>query len=158
MKSLLRAAAVPLSAIALVAGVGVLRRAAAPETPGAVVERFLDRLSEGRYEPAAELLSPEMRKSTTPAALERWQNEAARGLGETWRARGETEWISGTEAEATGILKAGRRDRRLRFGLERESNRWLVARLDEFWAEDAAPSESIRIRELGRRRGAPRRP
>jgi hypothetical protein len=117
VKSLLRLAAVPVAAIALFAAVAALRRNALPETPGVVVERILDHLSEGRYEKAATLLARPLRGSATPAALEQWQGEAVRGLGKARRVRGKTEWISGSEAEATGVIEAGRRDRRLRFGL-----------------------------------------
>ena len=156
MRSLLRLAAVPLAAIALVAAVAALRRNALPETPGVIVERFLDHLSEGRYESAAKLLAAPLRESATPAALERWQGEVVRGLGKTRRVRGETEWISGSEAEATGVIEAGRRDRRLRFGLQRESDRWVLARLDDFWVAGLAPVE-IRAREGGRRRAASHR-
>ena len=121
-----------------------------------VVQKFLDQLSEGRYEPAAKLLAAPLRESATPAALERWQGEAVRGLGKTRRVRGETEWISGSEAEATGVIQAGRRDRRLRFGLQRESGRWVLARLDDFWVAGLATVE-IRVREVGRRRAASHR-
>lgn len=155
MKSFLRLAAVPVAAIALAAAVAGLRTV--PETPGAVVERFLGHLAAGRNENAAELLSAGMRESATPAALARWQAQALRRLGRADRLRGETEWISGSEAEATGVIEAGRRDRRLRFGLVRDSGRWLVSRLDDFWLADAVPSESIRIRELGRQRAASHR-
>jgi hypothetical protein len=156
VKSLLRLAAVPIAAIALAAAVATLRRNALPETPGMVVQKFLDQLSEGRYEPAAKLLAAALRESATPAALERWQGEAVRGLGKTRRVRGETEWISGSEAEATGVIQAGRRDRRLRFGLQRESGRWIVARLDDFWVAGLAPLE-IRTREVGQPRAASHR-
>jgi hypothetical protein len=127
VKSLLRLAAVPVAAIALVAAVAALRHNALPETPGVVVERFLDHLSDGRHERAAALLAGPLRESATPAALERWQGEAVRRLGKARRVRGETEWISGSEAEATGVIEAGGRDRRLRFRLERESGRWVLA-------------------------------
>ena len=156
MKSLLRLAGVTLAAIALVATVAALRRNALPETPGTVVQKFLDQVLEERYEAAAKLLAANLRESATPAALERWQGEAVRGLGKTRRVRGETEWISGSEAEATGVIEAGRRDRRLRFGLQRESGRWVLARLDDFWVAGLAPVE-IRIREVGRRRAASHR-
>jgi hypothetical protein len=157
VKSLLRLAAVPVAAIALVAVLAALRGNALLETPGSVVERFLDHLSAGRYEKAATLLASRLRESATPAALEKWQSEAVRGLGRTRRARGETEWISGSEADATGVIEAGRRDRRLRFGLRRESGRWVLTRLDDFWLTSPAPVESIRIREVGRRRAASHR-
>jgi hypothetical protein len=157
MKGLLRLAAVPVAAIALVALVAALRRDVLPETPGAVVERFLDHLAAKRYEKASTLLAGPLRGSATPAALEKWQTEAVRGLGTTRRARGETEWISGSEADATGVIEAGRRDRRLRFGLQRQSGRWVLTRLDDFWLASPAPVESIRIREVGRRRAASHR-
>jgi hypothetical protein len=137
VKNLLRLAAVPVAAIAFMAGVASLR--AVPATPGATVQTFLVHLTEGRNEQAAELLSTEMRAAATPAALGRWQAQALRGLGEADDVRGETEWISGSEAEATGVVEAGRRDRRLRFGLERESGRWLVSRLDDFWVAESRP-------------------
>jgi hypothetical protein len=158
VKSLLRLAVVPVAAIALVALVAALRRDVLPETPGAVVEKFLDHLSAGRYEKAVTLLAGPLRESATPAALEKWQSEAVGGLGTPRRARGETEWISGSEADATGVIEAGRRDRRLRFGLQRESGRWVLTRLDDFWLASPAPGESIRIREVGRRRVASHRP
>ena len=157
MKSLLRLAVVPVAAIALVALVAALRRDVLPETPGAVVEKFLDHLSAGRYEKAVTLLAGPLRESATPAALEKWQSEAVGGLGTPRRARGETEWISGSEADATGVIEAGRRDRRLRFGLQRESGRWVLTRLDDFWLASPSPGESIRIREVGRRRVASHR-
>lgn len=150
MKSLLRLAIVPLASIVLVAAVAALRRDALPETPGAVVERFLDHLSEQRYERAATLLAGDLRKSATPAALEGWQREVLRGLGKPRRVHGETEWIAGSEAEATGVIEAGRRDRRLRFGLGRDGARWGIVRLDDFWADATRP---IRIR-VGWRRSA----
>jgi hypothetical protein len=157
VKSVLRIALVPVAAVALVVVVAALRRDTLPETPGAVVEKFLDHLSEKRYEKAAALLGGPLRESATPAALEQWESEAVRGLGTTRRARGETEWISGSGAEATGVIEAGRRDRRLRFGLQRESGRWVLTRLDDFWQANAAPAESLRIREVGRRRAASHR-
>ena len=151
MRKLLGLVAVPLAAIALILAVGRVRRNAVPETPGAVVENFLDHVSEERYERAATLLAPELRGSEAPAALERWKAEAVRGLGEVRDVRGETEWISGTEAEATAVIRTKRRDRRLRFGLELASGRWVLTRLDDFW--EAAPISlgAIRIREGGRR-------
>ncbi len=157
MKGLIRLAVVPVAAIALVAAVASLRRGAVPETPGAVVEKFLDQLSEARYEKAATLLAGPLRESVTPAVLERWHREIARGLGKTDRVRGETEWISGPEAEATGVIEAGRRDRRLRFGLQLESGQWILTSLDDFWVAGPSPAKSIRIRELGRRRAASHR-
>jgi hypothetical protein len=158
VRKLLRLAAVPLAAIVLFLAVARVRRNAAPETPGAVVEHFLDHVSQGRYERAAALLAPALRGSEEAAAVERWKAEAVRGLGEVRDVRGETEWISGTEAEATGVIRANRRDRKLRFGLELASGRWVVNRLDNFW--EAAPISlgAIRIREGGRRTAvAPRR-
>lgn len=157
MKGLFRLAVVPVAAIALVAALASLRRGAVSETPGAVVEKFLDQLSEARYEKAATLLAGPLRDSVTPAVLERWHREAGRGLGRTGRVRGETEWISGPEAEATGVIEAGRRDRRLRFGLQLESGRWVLTRLDDFWVAGPSAARSIRIRELGRRRVASHR-
>lgn len=145
-------AIVPIAAIGLVAAVAGLRRGSISETPGTVVEKFLDHLSEERYERAATLLAGDLRKSVTPAALERWGREARRGLGKAQRVRGETEWLSGSEAEATGVVEAGGRDRRLRFGLARDGARWGIVRLDDFWADAARP---IRIREAWRRSARP---
>lgn len=157
VRRVLRIAAVPLAAIALFLAVARVRRSAVPETPGAVVEHFLDHVAQGRYERAATLLSPDLRGSEAPAAVERWKAEAVRGLGEIRDVRGETEWISGTEAEATGLIRANRRDRKLRFGLQLASGRWVVNRLDDFW--EAAPISlgAIRIREGWRGTVASRR-
>jgi hypothetical protein len=152
VKSLLRLAIVPLAAIGLVAAVAGLRRGSISETPGSVVEKFLDHLSQERYERAATLLAGDLRKSATPADLEGWQREALRGFGRPRRVRGETEWISGSGAEATGVIEAGRRDRRLRFGLGRDGARWGIVRLDDFWADATRP---IRIREAWRRSARP---
>jgi hypothetical protein len=151
VRKLLRIAAVPLAAIALFLAAARVRRNAVPESPGAVVEHFLDHVSQGRYERAATFLAPDVRGSEGAAAVERWKAEAVRGLGEVRDVRGETEWISGTEAEATGLIRSNRRDRKLRFGLELASGRWVVNRLDDFW--EAAPISlgAIRIREGGRR-------
>ena len=151
MRRLLRLAAIPLAAIALVLAVGRVRRNAVTETPGAVVEHFLDHVSEERYERAATLLAPDLRGSETPAVLERWKAEAVRGLGRVEDVRGETAWISGSEAEATGVILANRRDRKLRFGLELASGRWMLTRLDDFWMSAPISLGEIRIREGGRR-------
>jgi hypothetical protein len=153
VRTVLCVAAVPVAAIALFLAVARVRRSAVPETPGAVVEHFLDHVSAERYERAATLLAPDLRGSEAPAALERWKAPAVRGLGEVRSVRGETEWISGSEAEATGMIRAKRRDRKLRFGLQFASGRWVLTCLDDFW--EAAPISlgTTRIRE--RRRDAP---
>jgi hypothetical protein len=157
VKKNLRVAAVPLAAIALFLAVARLRRNAVPETPGTVVEHFLDHVSQGRYERAATFLAPDIRGSEGAAAVERWKEEAVRGLGEVRDVRGETEWISGTEAEATGVIRSNRRDRKLRFGLELASGRWVVNRLDDFWEATPISLGAIRIREGGRRTAVPHR-
>jgi len=106
VRRVLRIAAVPLAAIALFLAVARVRRSAVPETPGAVVEHFLDHVAQGRYERAATLLSPDLRGSEAPAAVERWKAEAVRGLGEIRDVRGETEWISGTDGLLLGLAVA----------------------------------------------------
>ena len=154
MNSFLRLASVPAAAIALVALVGTLRRPSSAETPGAVVESFLVHLSKARYERAAPLLSSELEKRAGPDVLKEWEKEVRAGLGDVRDVRGKTEWISGEDAEASGVLRAGRRERRLRFGLKRERRRWVIDRLDEFWLARPAEPGSIRIRERWRNRVA----
>src|SRR5206468_10653492 len=102
---------------------------------GAVVETFLVHLSNARFESAAPLLSNELEKRAGPEVLKEWEKEVRVGLGEVRDVRGKTEWISGEDAEASGVLRAGRRERRLRFGLKRQGPRWVIDRLDEFWLE-----------------------
>jgi hypothetical protein len=154
VKAFFRFAAIPVGAIGLVALVGVLRHESLAETPGAVVESFLGHLSRERYQEAAPLLSSELEKRADPEVLKEWEREVRVGLGEIRGVRGKTEWISGEDAEATGVLKAGRRERRLRFGLKRERQRWVINRLDEFWLQRPPETKSIRIRERGRNRAA----
>lgn len=147
--------AIPLTALAIGALAGVLRRDAVSSTPGQVVEDFLDRIVRNRYDKAAGLLTG---GTETPERLKDWSEKVAEGLGEVRSVRGETDWISGEEAEATGVLVAGQRERRLRFALEREDGRWRIARLDEFWGEDADAADaaevaaSVRLREGWRER------
>jgi len=152
VKAFLRFAAIPIGAIGLVALVGALRHGS--ETPGAVVESFLGHLSRERYQKAAPFLSSELEKRADPQVLKEWEREVRVGLGEIREVRGKTEWISGEDAEATGVLKAGRRERRLRFGLKRERQRWVIDRLDEFWLQRPPETKSIRIRERWRNRAA----
>jgi hypothetical protein len=137
MRRLWPVLAVALGAIAVAALVGALRRDSLSSTPGEVVEDFLERIARERYEKAAPLLAGEIAQSATPERLREWKQNVETGLGQVESVRGETDWISGEEAEATGILVTNRRERRLRFGLERESGRWRIARLDEFWGDDA---------------------
>lgn len=149
--------AVPLGALTIAAVAGILRRDALSPTPGQVVQDFLGHVVRDRFEKAAPLLT-DGEGSRTPAALEEWKQSVEAGLGSIRTVRGETDWISGEEAEATGILVAKRRERRLRFALERERGRWRIARLDRFWGGDNAPVPDpgpIRIREDWR--GRPRR-
>ena len=49
--------------------------------------------------------------------LKEWKQEVETGLGKVRRVRGQTDWISGENAEATGVLVADERERRLRFSL-----------------------------------------
>jgi hypothetical protein len=158
VKAFFRFAAIPVGAIGLVALVGVLRHESLAETPGAVVESFLGHLSRERYQEAAPLLSSELEKRADPEVLKEWEREVRVGLGEIRGVRGKTEWISGEDAEATGVLKAGRRERRLRFGLKRERQRWVINRLDEFWLQRPPETKSIRVRERwGNRAAVPNR-
>lgn len=155
MRKWLPVFAVPAAAIGLAALVGLLRSDVVSFTPGEVVEKFLGRVVGDRYEKAAPLLADDVGRSTPPDALKQWKRTVAAGLGKIRGVRGETEWISGEEAEATGILDTGRRERRLRFGLKREGGRWRIARLDEFWGDDpdsrtGSDLGSIRVRERSR--------
>jgi hypothetical protein len=152
--------AIPALLLALATLVGVLRHDALSATPGKVVEDFLRGVVHERYEKAISLLTVE--GSGSKEELSRWKRSVEDGLGKVKRVRGETEWISGEEAEATGVLVAERRERRLRFGLEREGGRWRIARLDEFWGEseaagNAADPSSVPIREGWRLSPARRR-
>lgn len=152
--------AVPLGALAIAAVAGVLRREALSSTPGQVVQDFLGQVVRDRFEKATPLLMEGGEASRTPAALKEWKQRIEAGLGTIRRVRGETDWISGEEAEATGILVAKRRERRLRFVLERERGRWRIARLDRFWGGDnvsVSDPGPIRIREDGRGRPRPTR-
>ncbi len=157
VKGLLRLVAVPIGAIALALLVGSLRRGSAPDTPGAVVEKFVEHVSREHYAKATPLLASELEKAATPEALAVWEREAESGLGKVRGVRGETDWISGEEAEATAILRAGQRERRLRFALEREDGAWAITRLDGFWGDAPTSAGPIRIRESGRDRAAPAR-
>ena len=151
--------AIPALLVALAALVGALRRDAVSTTPGEVVEDFLRRVVDEKYEKATSLLTAEGSDSTKEE-LSRWRQSVEDGLGKIRSVRGETEWISGEEAEATGVLVAERRERQLRFGLERDGGRWRIARLDEFWGEpettgEAMAPEALRIRERWRLRTRP---
>lgn len=150
-------AAVPIGSIALALLVGVLRRDSAPDTPGAVVEQFVRHVSRERYAKATPLLASKLENATTPEALSAWEREAESGLGKIHGVRGETDWISGEEAEATAILRAEQRERRLRFALELEDGEWAITRLDGFWGSDPISDGSIRIRESRGKRAAPAR-
>lgn len=157
VKGVVRFAAVPIGAIALALLVGALRRGSAPETPGAVVEKFVRHVSAERYEKATPLLGRELERAATPEALSSWDREARSGLGKVGGVRGETDWISGEEAEATAILRAERRERRLRFVLTREDGKWAITQLDGFWGNAPASAGSGRFRESWRNRTAARR-
>lgn len=142
--------AVPLGAIAIAALVGIVRRDSLTSTPGEVVEDFLGHIVRDRYEKAARFVAD---GSATPQRLKEWRESVENGLGEVRHVRGETDWISGEEAEATGVLVAEQRERRLRFALEREEGRWRIARLDEFWGNDASNAAApVRVREGWRER------
>lgn len=157
VKGVLRFAAVPIGTIALAILVAALRRDSAPETPGAVVQKFVRHVSAERYAKATPLLASELEMAATPETLSAWEREAESGLGKVRGVRGETNWISGEEAEATAILRAERRERRLRFSLEREDGAWAITRLDGFWGNAPAAAGSARIRESWRNRPAPAR-
>ena len=167
MRKVLLLLAVPATALAIAALVGTVRRESLAQTPGAVVETFLRHLAHDRPEKARELMTPALERSVAADALERWEKEAADGLGELDSVKGETEWISGKESEATGVLEADRRERRLRFLLERgEDGRWAITRLDRFWGDSAGASDAaeaplaLSVRETWRERdrSVPRRP
>lgn len=150
MKVFLVLAAVVGVLLGLFLGASALRRdAAAAETPGTVVERFLRQIERERYEKATELLAADLESAVTSDALRAWDREARAGLGDVERVHAETEWIAGEKAEATGVIESDRRERRLRFGLKREEGRWAIDRLDEFWTDPASsgrPSEKWRER------------
>ena len=141
--------AVPAGAIAVFLVAGALRRENVSATPGEVVEDFLGHVVRDRFEKAAPLLAES--GGGVPAALRRWKENVEAGLGTIRSVRGETDWISGEQAEATGVLVAARRERRLRFALELAGGRWRIARLDEFWGDDdpAAAFGPVSIREDG---------
>lgn len=156
MRKLWPLLAVPLGAIALAALVGALRRDSLASTPGDVVERFLDKVTSERYEKASPFLAGGAGRRDSPARLKEWGREVGSGLGKVRHVRGETDWISGDDAEATGILVAGNRERRLRFSLRRDGGRWRIARLDDFWTgngrDRTSEPRAIRIRERWRDR------
>ena len=129
-----------LTAFAIAGLVGVLRRESLSPTPGGVVEDFLGHVVSGGFEEATPLLAE--RGGATPATLRRWKENIEAGLGKVRRVRGETDWISGEQAEATGVLVAERRERRLRFALEREEGHWRITQLDEFWGRPESAAYS----------------
>jgi hypothetical protein len=155
VKGIFRLALVPLGAIAIALVVGSLRRDSPAETPGAVVEKFVRHVSADRFGKAAPLLTSDLEKAATPEALSTWERESQTGLGDVRSVRGETDWVSGEEAEATAILESEHRERRLRFALKREDGEWAIARLDGFWGNAPAPADSIRVKESWRSRPAP---
>jgi hypothetical protein len=146
--------AVPFAAIVLASLVGVLREDSLTVTPGEVVQSFLRRVLQQRYGMAVSFLASDVQRSATPGALEEWKQRVETGLGKIRGVRGETEWISGETAEASGVLVAKQRDRRLRFALKSARGRWVITRLDEFWGEVAGAEGPIRVREAWR--GRPR--
>ena len=146
MRGILRLAAVPIGAIAFALLVGSLRSDSPAETPGAVVEKFVRQVSRDRFSKATLLLSAGLERTATPEALSAWAREAESGLGEVRRVRGETEWISGEEAEATAVLESEHRERRLRFALKREDGEWAIARLDGFWGDAPEAPATLRLR------------
>ena len=156
MKTVFRLAAVPAAAIALAFALSGLRRDSGAESPGAVVEKFVRHVSEERYAKAAPLLSDELGSAATPEALSGWGRESRSGLGPVRSVRGETDWISGEEAEATAILETEHRERRLRFALKREEGKWAIVRLDGFWGDAPVSGSSVR-NEAWRNRAAPAR-
>lgn len=153
VKAVFRLAVVPLAAVALALLVGVLRRDSGTETPGAVVEKFVGHVSRERYAKATPLLSNELESAATPETLSGWERETRKGLGKVRGVRGETDWIAGDEAEATAILEAEHRERRLRFALKRQDGDWAIARLDGFWGKAPTAAGSNR-RETWRDRPA----
>lgn len=155
MRGILRLAVVPIGAIALALLVGSLRSDSGAETPGAVVEEFVQHVSRDRFQRATPLLATDLERAATPEALSTWGREARSGLGEVRRVRGETDWVAGEEAEATAVLEAEHRERRLRFALRRENGEWAIARLDGFWGDAPEAPGSIAIRESRRNRAAP---
>ena len=155
MRGILRLAVVPIGAIALALVVGSLRSDSGAETPGVVVERFVQHVSRDRFRKATSLLATDLERAATPEALSTWEREARSGLGEVRRVRGETDWVAGEEAEATAVLEAEHRERRLRFALRREEGEWAIARLDGFWGDAPEAPGSIAIRESWRNRAAP---
>ncbi len=156
MKAVLRLGAVPVAAIALALLIGGLRRDSGAESPGSVVEKFVRHVSEERYAKATPLLANDLQSAATPEALSGWSRESRSGLGKVRRVRGETDWISGEEAEATVVLRAEGRERRLRFALKREEGEWAIARLDGFWGKAPASGGPVGS-EAWRNRAAPAR-
>jgi hypothetical protein len=154
VKTVLRLAAVPVAAIVLALVVARLREDSGAQSPGTVVEKFVRHVSEERYAKATPLLATDLGSAATPEALSRWGRESQSGLGNVHSVRGETDWISGEEAEATAILEGEHRERRLRFALKREEGEWAIARLDGFWSDTPVSDDSIRAREPWRNRPA----
>ena len=157
VRGIVRLALVPLGAIAIALVLATMRRDSPAETPGAVVEKFVRHVSQDRFGKAAPLLTSDLEKAATPEALAIWERESQAGLGEVSRVRGETDWVSGEEAEATAVLEAEHRERRLRFALKREDGEWAIARLDGFWGSAPASADAIRVRDSWRSRPAPSR-
>ena len=159
MRRLWVLAAIPLGSIALAALVGALRHDSLASTPGEVVETFLDKVVRDRYEKATPFLADPGARAGAPS-LKQWKQGIESGLGKVRRVHGETEWISGEKAEATGVLVADKRERRLRFALEHGGGGWRIARLDDFWtASDSRLADepgSIRIRKNWRPRAQSR--
>lgn len=156
MKTVLRLAAVPAAGIALALLLGGLRRDSGAQSPGTVVEKFVRHVSAERYEKATPLLARDLQGAATPEALSGWGLESRSGLGKIHGVRGETDWISGDESEATAVLQAEHRERRLRFALKREEGEWAIARLDGFWGRSPA-SGRPEASETWRNRAAPAR-
>jgi hypothetical protein len=154
VKGILRLALVPVAAMAIALLLASFRRDSPAQTPGAVVEKFVNHVSHDRFAKAAPLLTSDLEKAATPEALSTWERAARSGLGAVRRVRGETDWVSGEEAEATAVLESEHRERRLRFALKREDGEWAIARLDGFWGSAPASADSIRIREAWRSRSA----
>jgi hypothetical protein len=155
VKTVLRLAVVPAAAIALALLIGGLRRDSGAQSPGTVVEKFVRHVSAERYAKATPLLSKDLEGAATPEALSGWGLESRSGLGKIRDVRGETDWISGDEAEATAVLLTEHRERRLRFALKREEGEWAIARLDGFWGK--APASGPAGTETWRNRAAPAR-